>query len=298
MRCFYSDHFVLPLPEGHRFPMAKYRLLRERVAALDPTLLEEAPRASDEQLLLAHDAAYIERLSTGTLSAAEIRAIGFPWSPQMAERARRSTGATIAALCFAIETGGCGINLAGGTHHAFRDHGEGFCCYNDAAVAARVALERMSGLQRIAIIDLDVHQGNGTAAILRDDPRVFTFSMHGAKNYPVRKEQSDLDVELPDGTDDETYLRLLAEHLPQLLDRFRPQALIYLAGADPYEGDRLGRLALTRAGLAARDRFVLESARRRGLPVAIAMAGGYAEAIEDIVAIHFSTVPLALEVYR
>jgi acetoin utilization deacetylase AcuC-like enzyme len=296
-RCFYSDHFVLPLPEGHRFPMAKYRLLRERVAAFAPHALVEAPRASDAELLLAHDPGYIARMSDGGLSSEEIRLIGFPWSPEMAERARRSTGATIAALDHAIATSSCGINLAGGTHHAFRDHGEGFCCYNDAAVAARVALARHGALRRIAIIDLDVHQGNGTAAILAGDARCFTFSMHGAKNYPVRKEASDLDLELPDSMGDAEYLALLSIHLPEVIARFQPDALIYLAGADPYAGDRLGRLALSKAGLAARDRFVLETARERGLPVAVAMAGGYAHELSDIVDIHFATVQTAFEVF-
>lgn len=297
IRCFYSDHFVLPLPDGHRFPMAKYRLLRERVASFAPHTLAEAPRATDAELRLAHDAAYIGRMSEGGLTAAEIRAIGFPWSPEMAERARRSTGATIAALEHAIATGGCGINLAGGTHHAFADHGEGFCCYNDAAVAARVALGRHRAIARVLIVDLDVHQGNGTAAILQGDARVFTFSMHGAKNYPVRKERSDLDLELPDGTGDAEYLALLEHHLPRVIERFAPDALIYLAGADPYAGDRLGRLALSKAGLAARDRFVLETARERGLPIAIAMAGGYAHEVADIVDIHFATVQTAFEVF-
>ncbi|MFN3630751.1 MAG: histone deacetylase [Casimicrobiaceae bacterium] len=297
MRCFYSDHFVLPLPEGHRFPMAKYRLLRERVAAFAPDALAEAPRATEAELLLAHDASYIERMSSGGLSREEIRRIGFPWSPEMAERARRSTGATIAALEHAIASRSCGINLAGGTHHAFRDHGEGFCCYNDAAVAARVALARHEAIERILIVDLDVHQGNGTAAILAGDARCFTFSMHGAKNYPVRKEASDLDLELPDGTGDADYLALLSSQLPAVIASFRPDALIYLAGADPYAGDRLGRLALSKAGLAARDRFVLQTAREHRLPIAVAMAGGYAHQVADIVDIHFATVQTAFEVF-
>jgi len=300
IRVFYSDHFALPLPAGHRFPMAKYRLLRERVAALAGETLAEAPRADDAALLLAHSPEYVERMSNGGLTADEIRAIGFPWSPEMAERARRSTGATIAALVHAIETGGCGINLAGGTHHAFADHGEGFCCYNDAAVAARVALRDFAaqGVERILICDLDVHQGNGTACILAGDPGVFTFSMHGARNYPVRKERSSLDIELPDGTTDGAYLERLARHLPAILRDFRPHAIIYLAGADPYAGDRLGRLALSKAGLAARDRMVFDAARSSGLPIAVTMAGGYAEEVVDIVDIHFATVSTAFEVFQ
>ena len=295
MKVFYTDHFVLPLPEGHRFPMQKYSLLREAVQTYAPHSLEEAPAAQVHELLLAHDAAYVERMSNGTLTATEVRQIGFPWSPQMAERARRSAGATIAAIKAAL-SGRCAVNLAGGTHHAFADHGEGFCCYNDAAVAARV-LQRDHGVRRVLICDLDVHQGNGTASIFRDDASVFTFSMHGARNYPVRKEISDLDVELPDGCEDETYLATLTHHLPHIVNEFKPDAMIYLAGADPFEGDRLGRLKLTKTGLAARDRFVLELARDHSIPVAVTMAGGYAHDVNDIVDIHFSTVRTAFEVF-
>ena len=295
MRVFYTDHFVLPLPNGHRFPMQKYALLREAVQTYAPHSLEEAAAAADHDLLLVHEAAYIERMSHGTLTTTEIRQIGFPWSPQMAERARRSAGATLAAAKTAL-TERCAINLAGGTHHAFADHGEGFCCYNDAAVAARV-LQRDHGMPRVLICDLDVHQGNGTASIFRDDASVFTFSMHGARNYPVRKETSDLDVELPDGCDDAAYLHALRENLPRAITQFRPNAMIYLAGADPYEGDRLGRLKLTKTGLAKRDRFVLEFARDNAIPVAVTMAGGYANNVADIVDIHFNTVRTAFEVF-
>ena len=295
MKVFYTDHFVLPLPDGHRFPMQKYSLLREAVQTYAPQSLEEAPGAHDDELLLAHDAAYVERMSRGTLTSTEVRQIGFPWSPQMAERARRSAGATIAATTAAL-TGSCAVNLAGGTHHAFADHGEGFCCYNDAAVAARV-LQRDHGVRRVLICDLDVHQGNGTASIFRDDASVFTFSMHGARNYPVRKEISDLDVELPDGCPDETYLATLGHHLPRVVSEFKPDAMIYLAGADPFEGDRLGRLKLSKSGLAARDRFVLELARDHSIPIAVTMAGGYAHDVNDIVDIHFSTVRTAFEVF-
>ena len=295
MRVFYTDHFVLPLPTDHRFPMQKYTLLREAVQTYAPHSLEEAAAASDHDLLLVHEAAYIERMSHGTLTTTEIRQIGFPWSPQMAERARRSAGATLAAAKTAL-TERCAINLAGGTHHAFADHGEGFCCYNDAAVAARV-LQRDHAMPRVLICDLDVHQGNGTASIFRDDGSVFTFSMHGARNYPVRKETSDLDVELPDGCDDASYLHALRENLPRAITQFRPNAMIYLAGADPYEGDRLGRLKLTKAGLATRDRFVLEFARYNAIPVAVTMAGGYAHNVADIVDIHFNTVRTAFEVF-
>ena len=275
--------------------MQKYALLREAVQMYAPQCLEEAPAACDDELLLAHDAAYVERMANGNLAASEIRQIGFPWSPQMAERARRSAGATAAAVKASLSQG-CAISLAGGTHHAFADHGEGFCCFNDAAVAARI-LQRDHGVQRVLVCDLDVHQGNGTANIFRDDASVFTFSTHGARNYPVRKETSDLDIELQDGCDDDTYLAALKQNLPQIIDDFQPQAMIYLAGADPYEGDRLGRLKLTKTGLAARDRFVLELARDTSIPIAVTMAGGYAHSVADIVDIHFNTVRTAFEVF-
>ena len=234
-------------------------------------------------------------MSRGGLTAAEIRQIGFPWSAQMAERARRSAGATIAASKAALNQR-CAINLAGGTHHAFADHGEGFCCFNDAAVAARV-MQRDHGVQRVLICDLDVHQGNGTASLFRGDDSVFTFSMHGARNYPVRKEISDRDVALQDGCNDATYLAALEQHLPQIIKDFKPQAMVYLAGADPYEGDRLGRLKLSKTGLVARDRFVLEMARDNAIPITVTMAGGYAHNVADIVDIHFNTVRTAFEVF-
>ena len=213
----------------------------------------------------------------------------------MAERARRSAGATLAAAKASL-VARCAINLAGGTHHAFRDHGEGFCCYNDAAVAARV-LQRDFGVERVLICDLDVHQGNGTASIFARDLTVFTFSMHGARNYPVRKEISTLDVELADGCDDETYLKKLCTYLPQIIADFQPGTIIYLAGADPYEGDRLGRLKLTKPGLQARDHFVMTAARAAAIPITVTMAGGYANDVTDIVDIHFATVRTAFEVF-
>ena len=286
---------MLPLPDGHRFPMQKYSLLREAVQAFAPDSLEVAPAAKDDELLLAHDTAYVRRMSDGTLTGAEVRQIGFPWSPLMAERARRSAGATLAAAKASLSER-CAINLAGGTHHAFRDHGEGFCCYNDAAVAARV-LQRDFAIRRVLICDLDVHQGNGTASIFSGDPSVFTFSMHGARNYPVRKENSTLDVELNDGCVDETYLQKLYTHLPKIIAEFQPGAMIYLAGADPYEGDRLGRLRLTKEGLQARDRFVFTTARGSAIPITVTMAGGYAHDVTDIVDIHFTTVRTAFEVF-
>lgn len=293
MQVFYSDRFVLPLPPAHRFPMEKYRLLRERVSqVLGGVDLREPDPATDAVLALAHTPDYIRRLSQGDLSHKEMQKIGFPWSPEMVERSRRSTGATIMA-CRAAIADGASVNLAGGTHHAYADRGEGFCCFNDAMVAARL-MQSEGRAQRIAIIDLDVHQGNGSAAIARGDDSIFTLSIHGAENYPFVKERSDLDIELPNGTGDLTYLHALDEALAELQSRFSADLIIYLAGADPYEDDRLGRLGLTKAGLLARDERVFGFARSLGLPVAVAMAGGYARNILDTVEIHFQTVNCAL----
>jgi len=294
VRAFYSDHFVLPLPEGHKFPMAKYSGLRERILAegiVGPQDLHEAPAASWEDLRLVHDAWYVDAVANGTLPREAQRRIGFPWSPQMVERSRRSVGATIAASRVALEEG-ISANLAGGTHHGFADRGEGFCVFNDVAVAARV-LQRDRQARRITVIDLDVHQGNGTAAVFAGDDTVFTFSMHGEKNFPFRKETSDLDVALPDDTGDDAYLELLRTSLDAVLNRHQADFVFYLAGADPYEGDRLGRLKLTIAGLRTRDEMVLEACRRRTLPVAVTMSGGYAHDINAIVTIHTNTIRVA-----
>ena len=296
MRCYYSDTFVLPLPEGHRFPMAKYSGLRERLlndGIVAPEDLFEAPRAAWDDLLLVHTPAYVEAVRNGTLPRQIQRRIGFPWSPPMVERARRSVGATIAASRAAIEDG-FSANLAGGTHHAFADRGEGYCVFNDVAVAVRV-LQQHIPAQRIAIVDCDVHQGNGTAAIFAGDPAVFTFSMHGARNYPFRKEGSDLDIELDDGTGDELYLAQLTHSLDMVLAVHRPEMVFYLAGADPYGGDRLGRLNLTIDGLRRRDELVLHRCRAAGLPVVITMSGGYATDIADIVTIHANTIRVAVD---
>ena len=294
MDAFYSDRFVLPLPAGHRFPMEKYRLLRERIGQTLPEirLLEPEP-LTDEALAVAHSPDYIRRLVGGDLSRKEMMAIGFPWSPEMVERSRRSAGATVMA-CRAAFRDGVGINLAGGTHHAYRDRGEGFCCFNDAVVAARL-MQREGLATKCLVIDLDVHQGNGTAAMTRDDSNIFAFSMHAAENYPFVKERSDLDIELPDGTGDAMYLETLRAALIQIRTQFLPSLVIYLAGADPFCDDRLGRLALTKDGLLARDRQVLEFVRGLGVPIAIAMAGGYGRTIQDTVDIHFQTVNCALQ---
>ncbi len=295
MQIFSSDSFVLPLPAGHRFPMQKYAMLRERVAAelAPPAQLRTPDPAGDAELLRAHSAGYVARVAAGQLSAAEIRRIGFPWSPQMVERSRRSAGATIAA-CRAALADGAGVNLAGGTHHAFADAGAGYCVFNDSAVAAR-AMQAEGRIRRALIIDCDVHQGDGTAAILAGDDSVFTLSIHAEKNFPFRKQRSDLDVGLPDATEDDAYLDALEAGLARAIALAGADLAIYLAGADPYYDDRLGRLSLTKAGLAERDRVVFHYCRRAGLPLAISMAGGYARSIADTVDIHAQTVATAAE---
>jgi acetoin utilization deacetylase AcuC-like enzyme len=307
MQAFYADHFVLPLPQGHSFPMGKYERLRSRLMAECPGMaLAEALPASDGELALVHTPRYVSAVAEGHLSAAEQREIGFPWSLRMAERARRSVGATIAAARAALIDGqGVAANLAGGTHHAQADKGSGYCVFNDVAVAARLMQAEWHRSQRrllrVAVIDLDVHQGNGTAAIFRDDPTVFTLSLHGAKNFPFRKEPGDLDVELPDGCTDEPYLDALDTALATLWRHHgaQPPGLVfYLAGADPHEGDRLGRLKLSAAGLAERDRRVLDACCERGVPVALSMAGGYGRNIDDTVAIQLCTLSQALAQWR
>jgi acetoin utilization deacetylase AcuC-like enzyme len=307
VKAFYSDTFVLPLPETHRFPMAKYRLLREQleregVLAAGEMHVPEAAAWAD--LRLVHDAEYVDAVSSGTLPPDMLRRIGFPWSPEMVERSRRSVGATIAAarhVCAGRQGGPpdadriaeagllAAANLAGGTHHAFADRGEGFCVFNDIAVAARVLI-RDGLIRRAAVVDCDVHQGNGTAAIFRHERAVFTLSLHNANNFPFRKESSDLDVAFPDGAGDDEYLAALSAHLPAVLDAQRPDIVFYLAGADTYEGDRLGRLRMTMHGLRVRDRLVFDACRTRGLPVVIAMGGGYCPDVHAIVAIHVNTI--------
>jgi len=297
--------------------MAKYRLLRERLVAdeiLTAADLEIPEPISWDDLRLVHDTGYVDAVGAGTLSADAQRRIGFPWSPMMVERSRRSVGATLAAAresirCRAALSGPptvrgperpalpASCNLAGGTHHAFRDRGEGYCVFNDVAVAAAVLL-RDGAIARAAVVDCDVHQGNGTAAIFRNEPSVFTFSMHGANNFPFRKETSDLDVTFDDGAGDDEYLTALSQHLPCVLDGHRPDIVFYLAGADPYEGDRLGRLKLTVDGLRTRDRLVFDACRARGLPVAITMSGGYCPDVDAIVTIHTNTIREAVHSCR
>ena len=307
MKVYYATPHVQQLPPGHRFPMGKYELLRARLAAELPLLRTElAQPASDGELALVHTPAYIEAVQQGTLSEAALREIGFPWSPGMVERARRSSGATIMASRTAT-LDGVSANLAGGTHHAYRDKGSGFCVFNDVAVATRLmqtewarALARSSHERalRVAVIDLDVHQGNGTASIFRGDETVFTLSLHGARNFPFRKEAGDLDVDLPDGCGDDAYLHALEQALDELERRFEPQRVYYLAGADPHEGDRLGRLKLSFDGLEARDRRVFDWAWQRRLPLTLVMAGGYGTRIEDTVQVQMNTFSVALSYWH
>ena len=304
MQAFYADQFVLPLPPGHRFPMSKYRLLREQLEGQPGLQMCAAPEASDGELALAHTPDYVTSVSAGTLGAAAQREIGFPWSEAMVERARRSVGATIGAARAALASG-VATNLAGGTHHASADKGGGYCVFNDAAVAARLmqaeSHRTRRQLLRVAIVDLDVHQGNGSASIFADDPTVFTLSLHGAKNFPFRKARSDLDVELPDGCGDEAYLQALDGALDALWrhhEHALPGLIFYVAGADPHEGDRLGRLKLTTEGLAERDRRVLAAARERRIPVALSMAGGYGRDVDDTVRVHLGTIAAAIASWR
>ena len=303
MKAFYATQFVLPLPPGHRFPMGKYQRLRDRLAQECPGLvLNQAEPTADADLALAHAPAYIEAVARGTLTPRAQREIGFPWSEAMAERARRSVGASVQAARVA-QREGVAANLAGGTHHASADAGSGYCVFNDIAVAARVlqreqmAARGLARPPRVAVIDLDVHQGNGTAAIFAGDASVFTLSLHGEKNFPFRKVAGDLDVGLPDGTGDAAYLDALDLALVELDSRFRPDAVFYLAGADPHEGDRLGRLKLTYDGLIARDLRVFDWAWRRRLPLALSMGGGYGHDIGTTVQVQINTFGVALQ-YR
>ncbi len=289
-----SAAYTFPLPAGHRFPIEKYALLRDAVIAeglVSSSRLHEPARATLEELARVHTRDYIDRLTSGGLTDAELRLLGFPWSPALVERSYRAVGGTLGAARAALEHG-VAANLAGGTHHAFPDRGEGFCVFNDVAIAVR-ALRAEGTIRRAAIIDLDVHQGNGTHAIFAGDAETFTFSMHGGRNYPFRKVPGTRDIELPDGTGDEAYLAQLASALPRVLDASGPDLVIYLAGADPHERDRLGRLKLTFSGLERRDAMVLEACRDVGIPVAITVAGGYGRDIHETVAIHVATVRVA-----
>ena len=291
MRAWSSARFTIDLPPGHRFPIAKYGIIRDRAVAcgaFEAADIHEPDRADRWALELVHTRAYVDAVLQGSMAPPEIRRLGFPWSEQLRERSLRTVQGTVEAARDALELG-AGVNLAGGTHHAFADRGEGFCVFNDVAIAIRV-LQQEGRVRRAAIVDLDVHQGNGTARIFEGDPDVYTFSMHAAGNFPFHKERSSLDVELADGASDSTFLSLLAAHLDQVLSEAQPELVFYLAGADPYREDRFGRLALSFEGLRARDAFVLECCRRRGLPIVITMAGGYARSLDDVALIHTNTL--------
>lgn len=299
MQVYYHDIFTFPLPREHRFPIGKYARVRDRLLSAGILNAEELiipEAASDAQLSLVHNREYIEKINTGNLTPQETRRLGFPWSPGLVERSRRSVGSTIAAGRTAFAEG-ISINLAGGTHHAHPAHGEGFCVFNDVAVAAR--LSQLEGYAtRVVILDCDVHQGDGTAMIFSDDPTVFTMSIHGEKNFPFRKQKSDLDIALADGTEDREYLAALDYGVKKALDSAEADLAIYLAGADPFAGDRLGRLSLTKEGLAARDKFVFKICFERRIPIVVTMGGGYANDIQDIVDIHVRTVQEAVHYHK
>jgi acetoin utilization deacetylase AcuC-like enzyme len=296
MKAFCCDHLSFPVPDGHRFPDGKYAKLRQAVLAaglVPPVELWIPEPATDEQILLAHDPVYLRRVVQGELTPHEIRRIGLPWSPELVARVRCSVGGTLAACRTALEEG-LAANLAGGTHHAFRDHGQGYCLFNDVVIAAR-AMQVAGRVERVVVLDCDVHQGNGTAALTAGDPSIFSFSIHSQENFPLRKVPGDLDIGLENGTGDAAYLEALESGLQIALARSNADLAIYLAGADPHEGDLLGKLALTKAGLAQRDRLVFERCRAAGLPVAVLMAGGYGRRMEDTVEIHVQTVRIAAE---
>jgi len=281
LRAWYSDSYAVPLPEGHRFPMGKYRLVRERLLALgvlSAEQLEQAEPVGRQALHRVHTEAYVRACFDGTLDEAALRRVGFPWSKALLERSLASAGGTLSAARWALTHGAAG-NLAGGTHHAHADFGSGYCVFNDLAVTASALLEERQ-VERVLVVDLDVHQGDGTAAIFQREPRVFTFSMHGAKNFPFRKQVSSRDVELPDGCDDAHYLALLDEHLPEVFEAFAPSLVLYQAGVDALKEDTLGRLHLTHEGLRARDRRVFDLCWSRAAPVVVTLGGGYARPIE------------------
>ncbi len=298
MRVYYTDNQVVELPEGHRFPMHKYARLRGELTArgvLSLAELEPAPFATLDALLSAHDEGYVRGFLAGALDRKVMQRIGFPWSESLVRRTLASAGGTLAASRAALEAGFAGV-LAGGTHHAHRAEGSGLCIFNDLAITALDLLGR-EAVQRVLVVDLDVHQGDGTAAIFAGDERVFTFSMHGERNFPLRKQTGDLDVPLPDGTGDDEYLASLDAHLEQALERSRAEFVLYQGGVDPLAQDKLGRLALTHAGLAERDRRVFDCARRRGLPLVATLGGGYCDPIEPTLEAHVNTYRAARAVF-
>jgi acetoin utilization deacetylase AcuC-like enzyme len=299
MKAFYSDIFEFPLPKEHRFPIEKYALLRKRIiedGIIPPDDVLIPKSASDDEILLVHIPEYLQKVNTGKLTDKEIRRLGLPWSSQLVERAKRSTGGTIEA-CRAALNDGIAFNLSGGTHHAYADHAEGFCLFNDVAIAVRV-LQSEKLIKRVVIIDCDVHQGNGTASIFTRDPTVLTFSIHGEKNFPLKKEKSDIDIALQDNTNDEAYLEALKSGLNAAVNSSLAEMAIYVSGADAFVDDQLGRLSLSKDGLAKRDFIVFEHCAQAGLPTATVMAGGYAHNLNDIVDIHIETIKCAIQVFN
>ena len=298
MQVFYTPRYYAQIGEGHVFPIRKFELVRDRLLAegtLDPSEIVEPSPAPLEDVLLVHTEDYVTRLCNGQLTTKEIRRLGLPWSESLVLRSFYAVGGTLAAAQSALANG-CSSNLAGGTHHAFADRGEGFCVLNDVAIAIR-ALRARNSIHRAAIVDCDVHQGNGTATIFAGDNDTFTFSMHGANNYPLFKAQSTLDVELADGTRDGDYLESLAHHLPNVFAH-EPDIVFYLAGADPYAGDKLGRLALSIDGLRERDAYVLSECYERELPVVTVMSGGYGKDINDTIEIHCNTIRMVKKIFE
>jgi len=298
MHVFYTPRYYADIGEHHIFPIRKFELVRDRLLSegtISQGDLVEPQPANLEDVLLVHTEDYASRLCAGELSPREVRRLGLPWSPSLVQRSFYAVGGTIAAARSAV-VNGIGSNLAGGTHHSFPDHGEGFCVLNDVAIAIR-SLQRDGEIRRAAIIDCDVHQGNGTATIFKNDEDVFTFSMHGARNYPLFKAESSLDVELPDATNDDAYVRALTDHLPHVLAH-KPEIIFYLAGADPYSGDKLGRLALSVRGLLERDELVLRTCFEREIPLVTVMSGGYGRDISDTVEIHCNTIRAVRAVFE
>jgi acetoin utilization deacetylase AcuC-like enzyme len=294
MRLYYCDHNEIPLPPGHKFPMRKYALLRELLEADGRFSLESAPAADAAVVKLAHDAEYVDRFLSGTLPVAAMRRIGFPWSEGLVRRTLASAGGTLAATDDALKRG-FGGTLAGGTHHAFRAEGSGFCVFNDVAIA--VHFLRLTSAPRVAVIDLDVHQGDGTAHFFENDPDVLTLSLHGAHNFPFRKQRSTIDIELPDKTEDAAYLDALVPALARVWE-FQPQIVFYLSGVDALATDVLGRLALTHEGLKERDRRVIGGAHARGIPLVVTLGGGYSNPIELTAEAHANTFQIAAEEFR
>lgn len=298
LKIFHSDRFVPQLPEGHRFPISKYQLIREQLlyeGTILESQLEECIPIAAEHVLSVHHADYWERFVGLSLSEREVRRMGFPQSAELVNRSRRSCYGTFGAAIEALKYG-IGMNIAGGTHHAYADHAEGFCLLNDIAISANFLLA-MGAIKQALIVDLDVHQGNGSAVIFADEPRVFTFSMHGKDNYPLRKEQSDLDIAFPSGAQDNEYLNTLKEQLPRLIERVKPDLIYFQSGVDVLATDKLGHLSLTRQGCKARDRIVMEACAERQIPLVVAIGGGYSKRLVDTVEAHTNTFRLATEIF-